>query len=44
MSAYNFDEDLIFLKIVEEGIMDSSIDKPVTMNRLPKSKRRIECI
>ena len=34
MSAYNFDEDLIFLKYIEEGIIDSSIDKPVTMNRL----------
>ncbi|MDW0120539.1 MAG: response regulator, partial [Nitrososphaeraceae archaeon] len=34
MSAYNFDEDLIFLKYMEEGIIDSSIDKPVTMNRL----------
>jgi DNA-binding NtrC family response regulator len=34
MSAYNFDEDLLFLKYMEEGIIDSSIDKPVTMNRL----------
>src|ERR671918_2701061 len=34
MSAYNFDEDLIFLKYMEEGIIDSSIDKPVTMHRL----------
>ena len=34
MSAYNFDEDLLFLKHMEEGIIDSSIDKPVTMNRL----------
>ncbi|HEX5976472.1 MAG TPA: response regulator [Nitrososphaeraceae archaeon] len=34
MSAYNFDEDLLFLKYSEEGIIDSSIDKPVTMNRL----------
>lgn len=34
MSAYNFDEDLIFLKYMEEGIIDSSIDKPVTMNSL----------
>lgn len=34
MSAYNFDEDLIFLKYMEEGIIDSSIDKPVTINRL----------
>ena len=34
MSAYNFDEDLIFLKYMKEGILDSSIDKPVTINRL----------
>ena len=34
MSAYNFDEDLLFLKYMEEGIIDSSIDKPVTINRL----------
>jgi DNA-binding NtrC family response regulator len=34
MSAYNFDEDLLFLKYMEEGIIDSSIDKPVTMNSL----------
>ena len=34
MSAYNFDEDLIFLKYMEEGIIDSSIDKPVTINSL----------
>jgi len=34
MSAYNFDEDLLFLKYMEEGIIDSSIDKPVTIIRL----------
>ena len=34
MSAYNFDEDILFLKYMEEGIIDSTIDKPVTMNRL----------
>ena len=34
MSAYNFDEDLLFLKYMEEGIIDSSIDKPVTIDRL----------
>ena len=34
MSAYNFDEDILFLKYMEEGIIDSSIDKPVTMDRL----------
>jgi DNA-binding NtrC family response regulator len=34
MSAYSFDEDLIFLKYMKEGIIDSSIDKPVTINSL----------
>ena len=34
MSAYNFEEDILFLKYMEEGIIDSSIDKPVTMDRL----------
>ncbi len=34
MSAYSFDEDLLFLKYMEEGIIDSSIDKPVTIDRL----------
>jgi DNA-binding NtrC family response regulator len=34
MSAYSFDEDLLFLKYMKEGIIDSSIDKPVTINRL----------
>ena len=34
LSAYSFDEDLLFLKYMEEGIIDSSIDKPVTIERL----------
>ena len=34
MSAYNFEEDILFLKYMEECIIDSAIDKPVTMNRL----------
>jgi len=34
MSAYSFDEDILFLKYMKEGIIDSSIDKPVTINRL----------
>ena len=43
MSAYSFDEDLIFLKYMEEGIIDSSIDKPVTIERLcQKVKDEIE--
>jgi DNA-binding NtrC family response regulator len=34
MSAYNFEEDILFLKYMEEGIIDSTIEKPVTMNIL----------
>jgi YesN/AraC family two-component response regulator len=34
MSTYSFEEDLLFLKYMEEGMIDSTIDKPVTMNRL----------
>ena len=34
MSAYTFEEDILFLKYMEEGIINSTIDKPVTMNRL----------
>ena len=39
MSAYSFDEDLLFLKYMEEGIIDSSIDKPVTIDRLCQKVR-----
>jgi DNA-binding NtrC family response regulator len=39
MSAYNFEEDILFLKYMEEGIIDSAIDKPVTMNRLHQTVR-----
>ena len=34
MSAYSFEEDILFLKYMEEGIINSTIDKPVTMNSL----------
>ena len=34
MSAYSFEEDILFLKYMEEGIIDSTFDKPVTMNIL----------
>ena len=30
MSAYTFEEDILFLKYMEEGIINSTIDKPVT--------------
>ena len=39
MSAYNFEEDILFLKYMEEGIINSTIDKPVTMNRLYQTVR-----
>jgi two-component system response regulator YesN len=39
MSAYSFEEDILFLKYMEEGIIDSTIDKPVTMNRLFQTVR-----
>jgi len=34
MSAYNFDEDPIYQKYMKEGIIDSTIEKPVTIYRL----------
>lgn len=34
MSAYNFDEDPTFQSYMKEGIIDTTIDKPVTINRL----------
>lgn len=34
MSVYNFDEDELFQKYMKEGIVDSTIEKPVTINRL----------
>jgi DNA-binding NtrC family response regulator len=34
MSAYNFEEHILFFQYVEEGIIDSALDKPITMNRL----------
>jgi DNA-binding NtrC family response regulator len=34
ISAYNFDEDKLFQKYMEEGVIDSTIPKPVTINML----------
>src|SRR4029078_6701047 len=34
MSAYNFEEDALFQKYVKEGVIDSTIEKPVTIHRL----------
>jgi len=34
MSAYNFEEDALFQKYAKEGVIDSTIEKPVTIHRL----------
>jgi CheY-like chemotaxis protein len=34
MSAYNFEEDELFQKYIKEQVINSTIEKPVTMNRL----------
>ena len=34
MSAYNFEEEEKFQKYMEEAVINSTIEKPVTMNRL----------
>ena len=34
MSAYNFDEVPTFQKYMKKGVIDSTIEKPVTINRL----------
>jgi DNA-binding NtrC family response regulator len=34
MSAYNFEEDKVFQKYMKDGIIDSTIEKPVTIYRL----------
>ena len=34
MSAYNFEEEELFQTYMKEGIIDSTIEKPVTINRL----------
>ena len=39
MSAYSFEEDILFLKYMEEGVIDATFDKPVTMNQLYQSVR-----
>jgi DNA-binding NtrC family response regulator len=39
MSAYNFDEDKLFRDYMEQGIIDSSIEKPVTIQRLCQAVR-----
>jgi response regulator RpfG family c-di-GMP phosphodiesterase len=34
MSAYNFEEEEKFQQYMEEEVINSTIEKPVTMNRL----------
>jgi response regulator of citrate/malate metabolism len=34
MSAYNFDEEELYQKYMREEVINSTIEKPVTMNRL----------
>lgn len=33
MSAYNFEEDPTYLECMKDGVIDSSIEKPVTIQR-----------
>jgi len=39
MSAYNFEEDELYQQYMKEAVINSSIEKPVTMNRLYKRVR-----
>ena len=34
MSAYNFEEDPTYVEYMKDGIIDSTIEKPVTIQRL----------
>ena len=34
VSAYNFDEDPTYVEYMKEGVIDNSIEKPVTIQRL----------
>ena len=34
MSAYNFDEEELYQQYMKEAVINSSIEKPITMNRL----------
>jgi DNA-binding NtrC family response regulator len=34
MSAYNFEEEVKFQQYMEEAVINSTVEKPVTMNRL----------
>ena len=39
MSAYNFDEDPTYVEYMKDGVIDSSIEKPVTIQRLCQKVR-----
>lgn len=39
MSAYNFDEDPTYIEYMKDGVIDSSIEKPVTIQRLCQKVR-----
>jgi DNA-binding NtrC family response regulator len=39
MSAYNFEEEELYQKYMEEAVIDSTIEKPVTMNKLYETVR-----
>ena len=39
MSAYNFDEEEVYQKYMKDEVINSTIEKPVTMNRLYEQVR-----
>ena len=39
MSAYNYDEDPTYVEYMKDGVIDSSIEKPVTIQRLCQKVR-----
>jgi DNA-binding NtrC family response regulator len=39
MSAYNFEEEDLYQQYMKEAVIDSTIEKPVTMNRLYQKVR-----
>jgi DNA-binding NtrC family response regulator len=39
MSAYNFEEEESYQKYMNEAVIDSTLEKPVTMNRLSQRVR-----
>jgi DNA-binding NtrC family response regulator len=39
MSAYNFEKEELYQQYMEEAVINSTIEKPVTMNRLYQKVR-----